>query len=70
MFLETLRHGDQKYLVAIGQWQFFGWQPKKFSHHPTHPHHWMATENIWSLKRVWACVIILKKQPPLSFLGN
>ncbi len=70
MFLESPHYGDQKYLVTIGHWQSFGWWSKKFSRHLTHPHHWMVMKNIRSLKKLWACVIILEKKPLLSFLGD
>jgi hypothetical protein len=28
---------DQKYLIAIEQWLFFGWPLKNFSHHLKNP---------------------------------
>jgi len=30
-----------------------GWQPKKFNHHPTHPHDKMEIEFFLSPKRAW-----------------
>jgi hypothetical protein len=60
----------KKYSIAIAQCWSLGWWPNFFNYPLTHPHHQMATEIFQLLKGVWTCVIILEKQPLLSFLGD
>ncbi len=54
--------------IAIRQWGRVEWQPKKFGHHPTQPHHWMVTKTFRSPKKAWGekffSKMILHTPPP------
>jgi hypothetical protein len=69
------------FLVTLSLWglKFFDchqivvvfWMKAKFFQLPSNTlHHWMVTKNDQLLKGVWACAMILEKQPLLSLLSD